>query len=142
MLDNITLPLRLAGRRPDRARLAEVVASVGLSDRLRHRPAQLSGGQQQRVAIARAIVGRPAIVLADEPTGALDSVTGSEVLGLLRTAVVQFGQSVVMVTHDAAAASVADTVMFLSDGHLAARLVRPTHAQIVEQTTRLRRVPA
>jgi putative ABC transport system ATP-binding protein len=140
--ENITLPIKLAGRRPDKARLAEVAAGVGLADRLRHRPAQLSGGQQQRVAIARAILGRPAVILADEPTGALDSATGGDVLRLLRTAVVQFGQSVVMVTHDAAAACVADTVLFLADGRVAGRLVRPTHAQVVAFESRLRQVPA
>ena len=139
---NMTLPLKLAGGRPDKSRLAEVADSVGLSDRLRHRPAQLSGGQQQRVAIARAILARPAVVLADEPTGALDSATGSDVLRLLRTAVVQFGQSVVMVTHDAAAACAADTVVFLAGGRVAGRLVRPTQAQVVAYESRLRPVSA
>ncbi|MBG0832225.1 ABC transporter ATP-binding protein [Planomonospora sp. ID67723] len=117
--ENITLPLRLAGLRPDRAWLQEVVARVGLRDRTGHRPSQLSGGQQQRVAIARALITRPEVVFADEPTGALDTCTAAEVLGLLRQVVDTTGQTVVMVTHDPVAAAYADRVLFLADGVLA-----------------------
>jgi putative ABC transport system ATP-binding protein len=116
--ENILLPLKLAGRDPDQARFDRLVASVGLEDRLDHRPAELSGGQQQRVAIARALMSEPAVVFADEPTGNLDSRTSEEVLGLLRTAVDELGQTVVMVTHDAAAAAVADRVLVLVDGRI------------------------
>ncbi|GAA3441933.1 ABC transporter ATP-binding protein [Planomonospora venezuelensis] len=115
---NVTLPLRLAGLRPDRDWLREVVARVGLEDRTGHRPAQLSGGQQQRVALARALVTRPEVVFADEPTGALDTCTAAEVLGLLRQAVDAMGQTVVMVTHDPVAAAYADRVLFLAGGAL------------------------
>ncbi|WP_433225758.1 ABC transporter ATP-binding protein [Microtetraspora malaysiensis] len=114
--DNITLPLRLAGGRADRAWLDEVVRRVGLGDRVTHRPSQLSGGQQQRVALARALVTRPEVVFADEPTGALDTTTAAEVLGLLRQVVDAMGQTVVMVTHDPVAAAYADQVLFLADG--------------------------
>ncbi|MFI6599670.1 ABC transporter ATP-binding protein [Nonomuraea sp. NPDC050536] len=116
--DNVTLPLRLAGTRPDRAWLGEVITRVGLADRMHHRPSQLSGGQQQRVAIARALVTRPEVVFADEPTGALDMRTAAEVLGLLRQVVDATGQTVVMVTHDPVAASYADSVLFLAGGAL------------------------
>ncbi|WP_067144324.1 ABC transporter ATP-binding protein [Microtetraspora malaysiensis] len=114
--DNITLPLRLAGGRADRAWLDEIVRRVGLGDRVTHRPSQLSGGQQQRVALARALVTRPEVVFADEPTGALDTTTAAEVLGLLRQVVDAMGQTVVMVTHDPVAAAYADQVLFLADG--------------------------
>ncbi|WP_433424526.1 ABC transporter ATP-binding protein [Microtetraspora malaysiensis] len=114
--DNITLPLRLAGGRADRAWLDEVVRRVGLGNRVTHRPSQLSGGQQQRVALARALVTRPEVVFADEPTGALDTTTAAEVLGLLRQVVDTMGQTVVMVTHDPVAAAYADQVLFLADG--------------------------
>src|ERR671922_545368 len=114
--ENIALPLKLAGQKPDPDWLAELVGSVGLGDRLTHRPAELSGGQQQRVAVARALVSRPAVVFADEPTGNLDSRASEEVLGLLRTAVDEFGQTVVMVTHDPEAASYADRLVVLRDG--------------------------
>jgi len=134
---NITLPLRLAGRRPDRAWLSEVIAGVGLRDRLRHRPAELSGGQQQRVAIARALVTRPEVVFADEPTGALDTRSGREVLGLLRQAVDDLGQTVVMVTHDPVAASYADRVVLLADGRLAGTMTTPTPERVAERLTRL-----
>jgi putative ABC transport system ATP-binding protein len=113
---NIVLPLRIAGRRPDREWLADVVSSVGLSERRRHRPAELSGGQQQRVAIARALVSRPTVMFADEPTGNLDSTTSSEILDLLRESVDSYGQTTAMVTHDAHAAAIADRVLFLADG--------------------------
>jgi putative ABC transport system ATP-binding protein len=122
---NITLPLKIAGRHPDTEWMTTVVDAVGLSGRLRHRPSELSGGQQQRVAIARALVSRPAVVFADEPTGNLDSRAGAEVLELLRRSVSEFGQTVVMVTHDPVAASYADSVVFLADGHVAAGLHQP-----------------
>ena len=115
---NVALPLRLAGRRVPRARTREALAQVGLGDRARHRPAELSGGQQQRVALARALITRPDVLFADEPTGALDSRTGHEVLTLLRAMVDREGQTVVMVTHDPVAASRADRVVFLVDGRL------------------------
>ena len=116
--ENIMLPLTLAGRRPDKAWLDRLIESVGLRDRLTHRPAELSGGQQQRVAVARALVHRPAVVFADEPTGNLDTNSSEEVLGLLRTAAADLGQTVVMVTHDAQAASVAGRIVVLRDGQV------------------------
>jgi putative ABC transport system ATP-binding protein len=116
--ENILLPLTLAGRKPDAAWLDRLIDAVGLRDRLTHRPAELSGGQQQRVAVARALVHRPAVVFADEPTGNLDSKSSEEVLGLLRHAVDDFGQTVVMVTHDAAAAAHADRIVVLRDGEI------------------------
>ncbi len=127
--ENILLPLKLAGREPDQARLDQLVDAVGLGDRLDHRPAELSGGQQQRVAIARALMSEPAVVFADEPTGNLDSHSSEEVLALLRTAVDELGQTVVMVTHDATAAAVADRVLVLVDG----RIVRDEPAGTPEQ---------
>ena len=117
-LENITLPLSLAGRKPDAAWLDTVVDAVGLRDRLTHRPSELSGGQQQRVAVARALVARPEVVFADEPTGNLDSRSSAEVLKFLRAAVDDFGQTVVMVTHDPAAADVADYTVSLADGRV------------------------
>ena len=116
--ENIVLPMRIAGRKPDEEWVSSIVDTVGLTGRLSHRPAQLSGGQQQRVAAARALASRPQIVFADEPTGALDSRSGAELLGFLRTAVKELGQTVVMVTHDATAACYADRVIFLADGHI------------------------
>ena len=116
--ENILLPLTLAGRKPDREWLDGLIDSVDLRDRLTHRPAELSGGQQQRVAVARALVHRPAVVFADEPTGNLDTAASDEVLGLLRRAVDDLGQTVVMVTHDAQAASVADRIVVLRDGEV------------------------
>jgi putative ABC transport system ATP-binding protein len=130
--ENITLPLDIAGRAADRQWLATVIDTVGLKDRLRHRPHELSGGQQQRVAIARALVSRPEIVFADEPTGNLDSRAGADVLGLLRRAVTEFGQTVVMVTHDPVAASYAGRVVFLADGRVAGGLDRPTPASVLD----------
>ncbi|MFD3513908.1 ABC transporter ATP-binding protein [Streptomyces sp. NPDC058657] len=132
-LENILLPLRLAGRGPDPAWLDTVVRTVGLGDRLAHRPAELSGGQQQRVAVARALVSRPDIVFADEPTGNLDSRAGGEVLGFLRDSVRELGQSVVMVTHDPVAAAYADRVVFLADGRLVDDLPEPDAASVVER---------
>jgi putative ABC transport system ATP-binding protein len=114
--ENITLPLELAGRKHDKDWVEDVIGRVGLADRRRHRPSELSGGQQQRVAIARALVSRPTVIFADEPTGNLDSSTGAEILELLREAVSEYGQTLVMVTHDANAASIADRVLFLADG--------------------------
>jgi putative ABC transport system ATP-binding protein len=129
---NITLPVDLAGRRVDPALLAHLVAVLGLQDRLGHRPSELSGGQQQRVALARALVSRPEVVFADEPTGNLDSRSGAEVLGFLRTSVRDLGQTVVMVTHDPIAAAYADRVMLLADGRVAGDLTGPTRAEITE----------
>ena len=123
---NVALPLRLAGRRPSRKEVRGVLAAVGLADRGRHRPAELSGGQQQRVAIARALVTRPEVLFADEPTGALDSTTGREVLTLLRGLVDRDRQTIVMVTHDPLAASYADRVVFLADGRVVDELHRTT----------------
>jgi putative ABC transport system ATP-binding protein len=114
--ENVLLPLSLAGAKPERAWLDELLASTGLTDRRAHRPAELSGGQQQRVAIARALVSRPTVVFADEPTGNLDSKTSADILALLREAVDTYGQTTVMVTHDAGAASTADQILFLADG--------------------------
>jgi putative ABC transport system ATP-binding protein len=117
--ENLVLPLTIAGRKPDPDWLASLVQTVGLGDRLGHRPWELSGGQQQRVAVARALVSKPAVVFADEPTGNLDSAASGEVLGLLRRAVDDYGQTVVMVTHDAGAASYADRLIVLADGRIA-----------------------
>jgi putative ABC transport system ATP-binding protein len=130
--DNVSLPLALAGRKPDEEWLATVVRTLGIEDRLSHLPAELSGGQQQRVAAARALVNRPEIVFADEPTGNLDSRSGAEVLRFMRQAVDEFGQTIVMVTHDAAAASRADRVLFLSDGRIVDEMLHPTAEQILE----------
>jgi putative ABC transport system ATP-binding protein len=135
--ENILLPLAIAGRKPDRDWYATVVDAVGLRDRLDHRPAQLSGGQQQRVACARAMVTRPDVIFADEPTGNLDSRSGAEVLGFLRDSVRQFGQTVVMVTHDPTAASYADRVLFLADGVVVTELPHPTPEAILDTMKRL-----
>ncbi len=134
---NITLPLRLAGQAVDDTWLRQVVGEVGLDDRLAHRPAQLSGGQQQRVAIARALVTHPEAVFADEPTGALDTRTGRQVLTLLRRLVDTIGQTVLMVTHDPVAASHADRVLFLADGRLAGVLDQPAPEAVAERMTHL-----
>lgn len=123
---NIVLPLELAGRKPDRAWLDEITATLGLTDRLKHRPHELSGGQQQRVAVARALLTRPDVVFGDEPTGNLDSATSAEVLGLLRRSAHEMGQTVIMVTHDPVAASAANRVVLLADGRLAGELLDPT----------------
>ena len=129
---NIVLPMQLAGQRPDRAWLDAVIARLGLRERLGHRPHELSGGQQQRVAIARALLPRPDVVFADEPTGNLDSRSGAEVLGLLRSSVREDGQTVVMVTHDPTAAAYADRVVLLADGRLAGELVAPTAESVLD----------
>ncbi|HWD09752.1 MAG TPA: ABC transporter ATP-binding protein, partial [Actinomycetota bacterium] len=135
--ENILLPLRLAGQRPDPAWLDQVVTQVRLNDRLHHRPSELSGGQQQRVAVARTLVSRPEIVFADEPTGNLDSRSGAELLGFLRTAVDQLGQTIVMVTHDARAAAYADKVVFLSDGQVVGELPEPTEDSVLDRLKQL-----
>jgi putative ABC transport system ATP-binding protein len=134
---NIGLPLRLDGRRPRRAEVRDVAARVGLDNRLRHRPSELSGGQQQRVAIARALVTRPAVLFADEPTGALDIRTGRDVLTLLRQLVDQDGQTVVMVTHDPTAATYADRVILLADGQIAGTLEDATADDVAERLAHL-----
>ncbi|MCZ4125997.1 ABC transporter ATP-binding protein [Streptomyces sp. H39-S7] len=134
---NILLPQRLAGERPDRRRAAQLLAQVGLEGYGKRRPGQLSGGQQQRVAIARALVTAPEVVFADEPTGALDTNTAREVLGLLRHAVDRLGATVVMVTHDPVAASFADRVLFLADGSLAGHLERPEPTEIADHMVAL-----
>ncbi len=134
---NVGLPLRLAGRRLDRARVRDLLGRVGLSERVRYLPSAMSGGQQQRVAIARALVTGPAVVLADEPTGALDQVTAREVLALLRRCVDELGQTVVMVTHDPVAAAVADRVVFLVDGRVAGTMDRPTADAVAGQMAHL-----
>jgi putative ABC transport system ATP-binding protein len=129
---NILLPLDLAGRGPDRHWFREVTEALDLGDRLGHRPGQLSGGQQQRVACARALITRPEAIFADEPTGNLDSRSGAEVLTFLRHCVRELGQTVVMVTHDPVAASYADRVVFLADGHVRGELLDPTAARILD----------
>ncbi len=130
--ENITLPTRIAGNGVDRAWLDQVVASVGLGERRRHRPAQLSGGQQQRVAIARAMLARPTVMFADEPTGNLDSRSGAEVLEMLRSSAVDHGQTTVMVTHDAKAATIADRIVFLADGRIVRSQGPSTAAEVLE----------
>jgi putative ABC transport system ATP-binding protein len=135
-LENITLPLDIAGRKVDQAWLATVVDTLGLTDRLRHKPSELSGGQQQRVACARALVGRPQIVFGDEPTGNLDSRASEEVLAFLRHSVDAFGQTIVMVTHDPKAASYADRVLFLADGRVVDEMPDPTAQRVLERMAR------
>ena len=131
--DNVTLPVALAGRRPEAEWLRTVVETLGLSDRLSHFPGELSGGQQQRVAAARALINRPEIVFADEPTGNLDSRSGVEVLAFMRRAVDEFGQSIIMVTHDPSAASRADRVVFLADGRISGEMDHPTPERILDR---------
>ena len=137
-LENITLPLDIARRHVDRAHLDLVVETLGLTDRLGHKPSELSGGQQQRVACARALVARPAVVFADEPTGNLDSTSAAEVLGFLRSSVDELGQSVVMVTHDPTSASYAHRVLFLADGRLVGELRDPTAETVLAALTAIR----
>jgi putative ABC transport system ATP-binding protein len=135
--ENILLPLSIAGRKPDPTWYDTVIDTVGLRDRLTHRPPQLSGGQQQRVACARALVTRPEVIFADEPTGNLDSRSGAEVLGFLRNSVRDFGQTIVMVTHDPNAASYADRVIFLGDGQIVDDLADPTPDAVLDAMKRL-----
>jgi putative ABC transport system ATP-binding protein len=135
--ENIALPLLLSGRRPDQSWLDTVVGIVRLGDRLSHRPSELSGGQQQRVAVARALASQPEIIFADEPTGNLDSRSGAQLLGFLRRTVGEFGQTVVMVTHDPAAAAAADSVTFLADGQIVGDLVNPGADAILDRLKQL-----
>ena len=132
-IENITLPMDIAGRKPDQQWLDTVIDTIGLRDRLKHRPTELSGGQQQRVACARALASRPEIVFADEPTGNLDSASGAELLGFLRRSTTEMGQTIVMVTHDPGAASYADRVLFLNDGHIVDEMAAPTAATVLDR---------
>ena len=136
-LENITLPATLAGRKPDKGWLDTVIGTVGLGDRLAHRPSELSGGQQQRVAVARALAARPEIVFADEPTGNLDSHASAEILAFLRQAARELGQTVVMVTHDPVAASYAGRVVFLNDGRIVDELAEPTPERVLDHLKQL-----
>ncbi len=131
--ENIVLPLSLAGRKPDQTWLDRVIDTVGLRNRLSHRPSELSGGQQQRVAVARALASRPEIIFADEPTGNLDSKTGTEILSFMRQAVREFNQTIVMVTHDPSAAAYSDRVIFLADGKVVDEMRNPTAALILDK---------
>ncbi len=131
--ENIVLPLSIAGRKPDTGWFDTVVDTIGVRDRLGHRPGELSGGQQQRVAAARAMVTQPALIFADEPSGNLDSTSGNELLGFMRRAVDEFGQTILMVTHDANAASYADRVVFLDDGQIVDRMSDPTAEKIFDR---------
>ncbi len=132
-LENITLPMDLGGIKPDQAWLDTVIDTVGLRDRLSHRPSELSGGQQQRVAVARALASRPQIIFADEPTGNLDSRTGTEILTFMRKAVDELRQTIVMVTHDPNAAGYSDRVLFLADGRLVDEMFEPTAAKVLDK---------
>ncbi|MET0578345.1 MAG: ABC transporter ATP-binding protein, partial [Ilumatobacteraceae bacterium] len=134
--ENIMLPLMLGGESGDPAWIDEVVTTVGLKDRLKHRPSELSGGQQQRVAVARAMAGRPDIIFADEPTGNLDSKTGAEILDFMRRAVREYGQTIVMVTHDPNAASYADRVIFLNDGRVVDEMGDPSGEAVLDRMKR------
>jgi putative ABC transport system ATP-binding protein len=129
--ENIVLPLSLAGEKADRAWVEELLETVGIADRRTHRPAELSGGQQQRVSIARALVGQPTVLFADEPTGNLDSNTSRDVLALLRDSVDEFGQTIVMVTHDPQAAAQADRILFLADGHIVREIPASTAGEVL-----------
>ncbi len=135
--ENILLPLSIAGRKPEEAWYDTVIDTVGLRDRLKHRPKELSGGQQQRVAVARALASRPSIVFADEPTGNLDSKSGAEVLSLLRRSVDEFQQTIVMVTHDPVAAAVTDRVVFLADGDVVGELRQPSRERVLAKMQEL-----
>jgi putative ABC transport system ATP-binding protein len=131
--ENILLPLAIAGRKPDKAWYDTVISTVGLADRLKHRPSELSGGQQQRVACARAMVSRPEVIFADEPTGNLDSKSGADILNFLRRSVSEYGQTIVMVTHDANAASYADRVVFLGDGRIVDEMQSPSAEAVLDK---------
>ncbi len=135
-LENITLPMDIAGTKPDQQWLDTVIDTVGLRSRLSHKPSELSGGQQQRVACARALASRPAIIFADEPTGNLDSRSGAEVLGFLRRSVDEFGQTIVMVTHDPNAASYSQRVVFLADGRISDEMSDPTSERVLDRMKR------
>ena len=135
--ENIELPIAIAGRKPDRKWLDTVIDAVGLRQRLAHKPAELSGGQQQRVAGARALASRPEIVFADEPTGNLDSKSSAEMLGFMRRSVDEFGQTIVMVTHDPTAAGYSDMVLFLSDGRIVDEMANPTAEKVLDLMKRL-----
>ena len=135
--ENVELPLAIAGRKPDRAWVDRVIDAVGLRERLAHKPAELSGGQQQRVAAARALASKPAIVFADEPTGNLDSASGNELLGFMRRSVDEYGQTIVMVTHDPNAASYADHVLFLADGRIVDEMANPTAEKVLDLMKKL-----
>jgi len=130
--ENIVLPIRIAGRKPDEFWVDSIIDTVGLRERLHHKPTELSGGQQQRVAAARALASRPQVIFADEPTGALDSKSGSELLGFLRKAVQELDQTVVMVTHDPSAAAYADRVLFLADGQIVDEMASPTADAVLD----------
>ena len=134
--ENITLPLLLAGRKAERAWLSEIIGTLDIGARLNHRPDEMSGGQQQRVAVARALASRPEIIFADEPTGNLDSHAGAEVLGFMRRAVDEMGQTIVMVTHDPMAASYADRIVFLADGRIVDEMLEPTAGRVLERMKR------
>ncbi len=134
--ENIELPLAIAGRKPDKAWYDKVIDAVGLRKRLGHRPAELSGGEQQRVAGARALVGQPTVIFADEPTGNLDSKSSAELLRFMRRSVDEFGQTIVMVTHDPSAAAYADRVLFLADGRIVAELLEPTAEKVLDHMKR------
>ncbi len=136
--ENVLLPLTIAGRKPDPEWFATVIDAVGIDDRLEHRPAEMSGGQQQRVAAARALVSQPALIFADEPSGNLDSHAGAELLGFMRRAVRELGQTIVMVTHDPTAASYADRVVFLKDGRVVDQLEGPTAESVLDRMKTLR----
>jgi putative ABC transport system ATP-binding protein len=137
-IENIKLPAALAGRDPDPATIDRIVGTMGLADRLTHRPSELSGGQQQRVAVARALANRPEIVFADEPTGNLDSATSAEILEFMRSATSEFGQTIVIVTHDATAASYADRVLFLADGEIVDEMLKPTASKVLDRMKKFR----
>jgi putative ABC transport system ATP-binding protein len=135
-LENITLPLLLGGTKGDQQWIDRVIDTVGLRDRLSHRPSELSGGQQQRVAVARALASQPTIIFADEPTGNLDSRTGAEILSFMQLAVRELGQTIVMVTHDPVAASYADRVIFLADGRIVDEMAEPTAERVLDRMKR------
>jgi putative ABC transport system ATP-binding protein len=136
-IENITLPMALAGRKPDKEWLDRVIKTVGLADRLNHRPSELSGGQQQRVAVGRALASRPQVIFADEPTGNLDSKASAEILGFMRQAVDELSQTIVMVTHDPIAAGYADRVVFLGDGQIVDEMQNPTAEAVIDRVKRL-----